>query len=81
MKKCCQCLESKDESEFYTAKKALDGLSCYCKICTNARSVRWNKANPQRYYENWTRWRLNHRVEYNQRRLAESHKRRELCVQ
>lgn len=35
MKVCSCCRESKDDAEFCKNKGQKDGLSCYCRVCTN----------------------------------------------
>jgi len=46
MKKCTQCGEEKNESEFYKSKHLKSGLRSNCKICQNAVSKKWRDANP-----------------------------------
>lgn len=47
MKKCSQCGEEKDESEFYKDKRHPDGLRYNCKVCQNKTRNEWRKANPE----------------------------------
>lgn len=43
MKKCWQCKEFKDESEFRKAKSQHDGLQPTCKACMRAYLKEWRK--------------------------------------
>ena len=36
MKLCSKCKKQKDESEFYTNSRSIDGLNCWCKDCMGA---------------------------------------------
>lgn len=45
MKRCSKCKAEKPESEFHRTKHTKSGLTCQCKECRNASSMRWLEAN------------------------------------
>lgn len=45
MKKCTKCNLNKSLDNFYKNKNSKDGLQNQCKVCSNAASVAWYKAN------------------------------------
>lgn len=44
---CPVCETVKPRADFYRATRSSDGLGGYCKSCTKARVVAWQKANPE----------------------------------
>lgn len=59
MKKCSQCGEEKEDTQFYKDKRLLDGLRSNCKVCQNKKRNDWRKRNPEsvkkslkKFYEN-----------------------------
>ena len=57
-KRCKDCGEVKPFDEFYNDKRYKDGKYPYCKSCKNARSVVWQKANPEKRAANKRRTHL-----------------------
>jgi hypothetical protein len=56
MKRCSSCKQEKDQSEFYTDKKAKDGLKSQCKKCHSLCSVRTRDIDKHRESnKNWMR--------------------------
>lgn len=48
-KKCAHCGEVKPVAHFYVVNRTdSDGLAGYCKPCTKAKAVEWQKANPEK---------------------------------
>lgn len=56
MKKCNQCGEVKNLSEFYREARNSDGLRGNCKECVCSRSRGWYWAHPERASANFKRW-------------------------
>ena len=44
-KACPRCGKNLSVSEYYTYRRAHDGLTTYCKGCVNAASRKWHKEN------------------------------------
>jgi 5-methylcytosine-specific restriction endonuclease McrA len=57
LKTCCTCKVPKPASEFYADKRTPDGLYCRCKICHNAATSRYAKANKEKTAANARKWR------------------------
>ena len=47
-KKCPICGELKERSEFHKWKSRQDGLGAYCKKCSNSKTKKWQKENPDK---------------------------------
>lgn len=48
-KRCPRCGETKPAGgNFYRVKKSSDGYAGYCKACTKAKVIEWQKANPEK---------------------------------
>lgn len=45
VKKCAECQEVKDSSEFYRSAANRDGLTYFCKICSSVKQSTWHAAN------------------------------------
>ena len=56
MKKCYQCKEWKETSEFYKNRGTKDGFNCYCKTCVKKNDIKNKEKNGERrkkyYIEN-----------------------------
>jgi|TARA_Y100000034_G_C6625899_1_gene273019 hypothetical protein len=48
-KKCSKCKIIKNISMFYRNKYRTDGKQSDCKICHNETTMKWRKANPDKY--------------------------------
>lgn len=46
MKKCIECEETKDKTNFYTNRAMKDELDSLCKDCRRGRNAEWNSRNP-----------------------------------
>jgi hypothetical protein len=79
-KRCLQCKESKDESEFYRDKNRSDGRYPYCITCQKIRKKqyyaenrksciektrKWSLDNPSKRCEQSKKWRIANRVKAN----------------
>lgn len=64
MKKCSDCKENKEESEFYKTSKT-GGLRSYCKTCSKIRSRKYLKENPERERQHQQTYRDSHRDQLN----------------
>ena len=51
-KRCPKCKEEKHLSEFYKDKNRVDGLTCYCKICSNNNTRKYYNPEKARNYNN-----------------------------
>ena len=49
MLKCARCKITKNISMFYRNKGKKDGRQSHCKICHNEVTIKWRKANPDKY--------------------------------
>jgi hypothetical protein len=47
MKRCCRCGSEKSRAEFYSDRRASDGLRGHCRSCHLAESTAYNKAHPE----------------------------------
>lgn len=56
MKKCGKCGFSKEDSSFNKNKRALDGLSGYCKECNKAYYAEYKKNNPEKIKKLSKKW-------------------------
>lgn len=56
MKVCTKCGISKPPTEFHKNRARPGGLRTDCKVCVNARSNAWNRANPERHLANVLLW-------------------------
>jgi hypothetical protein len=72
-KKCAQCNKIKDLDDFYRNRAAKDGRGGYCKICSTANTVSWQRRNRARCIETTKRWCQN-----NPGRAREQRRRRRL---
>lgn len=70
MKKCPKCNQYKEIIEFRNDKSTKDGLSCHCKKCKDAETIKWCKNNPEKSREIKRRWYKN-----NKQQARESNKR------
>jgi hypothetical protein len=59
-KTCFRCKQRKDTTEFYSAKRPKDGLTCYCKLCCNERASEYRINHPAKVKENRQRWKQEH---------------------
>lgn len=57
MKKCIQCGEVKDISEFYEDSRIKDGYRNKCKECTKLNNKKWRQENKQKVNEINKNWR------------------------
>lgn len=48
-KRCPDCGETKQKTEFTVSKCNIGGLSCYCRSCTRRSNNQWKKDNPARH--------------------------------
>ena len=48
MKICNKCKVEKELNQFSKDKSKKDGLMLYCKVCSKAHSIAWQKANPEK---------------------------------
>lgn len=55
-KPCCRCGEEKPRAEFYSDKRRIDGLRSHCKVCHNAESLAWARANPEKHRASHQVW-------------------------
>lgn len=51
MKKCKDCGETKELTEFYKDKLSADGHRNNCKVCKNKKTVQWRDVNRAHYNE------------------------------
>ena len=49
MLKCTKCKATKDVSMFYRNKHKINGRQSHCKECHNEVTMKWRKANPDKY--------------------------------
>lgn len=56
MKKCSECQETKELTEFFKNKKSPDGLEYKCKSCKYQRTKKWYKNNLSRTIELNKKW-------------------------
>src|SRR5208282_181641 len=49
VRQCAKCEQLKPDSEFHKCKTGREGLSHWCKICSNANSKKWRERNPERH--------------------------------
>lgn len=54
MKTCSKCLISKEENEFYFQANKINRIGT-CKVCHNARMMKWAKENPEKTRKAWTK--------------------------
>lgn len=72
MKQCKRCLETKDESEFYTDKNRKSGLVAQCKLCYSLRnesSYKQRRVDPEYAAKECARvqqWRIENSEKYRQ---------------
>ncbi len=59
LKKCTKCLVEKPVDEFYKESKGKDELRSDCKRCTNKKTNRWRKKNPEKWMTNQAIWHKN----------------------
>lgn len=59
LKKCSKCDKSKSVCKFYKNKKYKDGLSCWCRKCSNEYNIDWKKDNLEKTKEHKKRYRNN----------------------
>ena len=56
MKTCSKCKVEKETVEFYKDKSRKGGLSYICKICSSAKSSKYNSSeHGKRYWRGWYR--------------------------
>lgn len=51
MKKCKECSIEKELTEFYKDALSADGHRNNCKVCKNAKTIRWREENRSHYNE------------------------------
>ena len=60
MKKCKKCGAEKARRDFYTHRLTADGLNSYCKACTIAGAVGWQKENKAAHAAHRSKWNVAH---------------------
>lgn len=55
MKVCSKCRRKLLIKEFFKNRSRSDGLDFYCKICRLKQKLAWQKANPEKYKEGYSR--------------------------
>lgn len=73
-KRCAKCGAFKDSSSFPPSKKSPDGLFSYCRDCRKVYDAARRAGDPERYREQFAKWRaanLEHDRERNRRYIAE----------
>ncbi len=58
MKICSQCRIEKAETEFYNRRAGRVGYYSECKDCTNRRTKKWTKGNPDKVRKSQKKWSL-----------------------
>lgn len=53
MKKCRDCNEMKDITEYHKSKANRDGHQTWCKKCQRIRMKKWEEKNPEKVRQNW----------------------------
>lgn len=59
-KHCAACNSAKPTDDFHKNKGRSDGLSVYCKGCTNKRSLYWQRNNAERHTNTVKKWQKEH---------------------
>lgn len=62
MKTCTKCKIEKDISEFYTNKAYKDGLTSWCKMCTNEHNKNYNLKHKDYYSLHYKNYRENNKT-------------------
>ena len=66
-KRCPKCNEYKTLNNFYKNKSRKDGLSAYCKICTNQLNIQTHNKNKEHYKKYQKQWKAANREYVNSR--------------
>jgi hypothetical protein len=69
MKECIRCRTVKESSEFYSDKRALDGLGSTCKCCIHLRAKELRLLNPEPRRKSERKYRANNRERENARSI------------
>lgn len=66
MKRCSRCGDTKALGEYYRNAAKPDGVSSWCKPCSNASTAAWQAAHPEKVKKTKARW-----VDRNRKKVAE----------